>query len=66
MMTVIAHPNVELQPSNIDENADLEVEKGNPSGLVQIVCPLKAGKWDIACFILQHLPNYSDIDLLVH
>ena len=65
-MIAIAYPNVEVQAANIDENTDLKVEKGEPARLVQIVCPLKASKWDISSFVLQHLPNNFHVDLLVH
>ena len=61
-----AHCNGEVQGPNVDENAGLISEKGEPSGLVQRVGRFDAGKWDITSFALQHLPNNFDIDLLVH
>ena len=66
LMIAFAYPNVEVQAGNIDENTDLKVEKGEPARLVQIVCPIKAGEWDISSLVLQHLPNNFHIDLLVH
>ena len=42
VMVAFAYPNVKVQAANIDENTGLKVEKGEPTGLVQIVCPLNA------------------------
>ena len=52
LMIAIAYPNVEVQAGNIDENTDLKVEKSEPARLVQIVCSIKAGEWDISPHIL--------------
>ena len=61
-----AHCNGEVQGANVDENASLVSEKDEPSRLVQRVGCCDAGKWKTTNFVLQHLPNNFDIDLLVH
>lgn len=65
-MSLPIYLNVEVQSANIDEDAGLKVEKSNPVRLVQVVSLLKAGKGDVASFILQHFPDYLNVDLLVH
>ena len=66
VVSAFAHCNGEVQGANVDENAGLIIEKREPTRLIQRVGPCDAGKWDTTNFILQHLPNNFDIDLLVH
>ena len=62
----LAYPTIKVQGANINENTGFKVKKCEPAGLEQRFRPFNAGKWDIASFIFQHLPNNFGIALLVH